>query len=60
MVKRFLFSFYLLISMIELLNSRSTNEHKLSWKIPYIFDGSGTLSATLMTVQSSSEQGDND
>ena len=46
--------------MIELLNSRSTNEHKLSWKIPYIFDGSGTLSATLMTVQSSSEQGDND
>ncbi|CAF1572901.1 unnamed protein product, partial [Adineta ricciae] len=36
------------------------NEHKLSWKVPYIFDGSGTLSATLMTNQSASDGSDSD
>ncbi|UJR10471.1 hypothetical protein I4U23_014675 [Adineta vaga] len=38
----------------------SLNEHKLSWKVPYIFDGSGSLSATLMTNQSGSDGSDNE
>jgi hypothetical protein len=37
---------------------RSLTEHKLSWKIPYIFDGSGTLSATIMTVPSTVDDND--
>jgi hypothetical protein len=40
--------------------NRSSNEHKLLWKVPYIFDGSGTLSATVMTVQSASDGNDSD
>ena len=35
---------------------RSSTEHKLSWKIPYIFDGSGTLSATV-TINPSTNNG---
>ncbi|CAF0827499.1 unnamed protein product [Rotaria sp. Silwood1] len=38
----------------------SLTEHKLSWKIPYIFDGSGTLTATITTVQSTTDNSDND
>ena len=35
-------------------------EHKLLWKVPYIFDGSGTLTAIVTTVQSTSDGSDND
>ncbi|CAF3508837.1 unnamed protein product [Adineta steineri] len=38
----------------------SSNEHKLSWKVPYIFDGSGTLSATITTNQTSFDSTDNE
>jgi hypothetical protein len=31
--------------------SRIANEHKLSWKVPYINNGTGNLSATVMTMQ---------
>lgn len=44
----------------RLIFIRCLNEHKLSWKVPYIFDGSGTLSATLMTNQSASDGSDSD
>ncbi len=40
--------------------NRSSNEHKLLWKVPYIFDGSGTLSATVITVQSTADGSNND
>ena len=38
---------------IELISFlfRNVNEHKLSWKVPYIFDGTGTLSATMKVTQ---------
>ncbi|CAM4756578.1 unnamed protein product [Rotaria magnacalcarata] len=38
----------------------SSNEHKLLWKVPYIFDGSGTLAATIMTSQSTTDGSDSD
>ncbi|CAF2779910.1 unnamed protein product [Rotaria sp. Silwood2] len=38
----------------------SSTEHKLSWKVPYIFDGSGTLTASIMTAQSTTDNDDND
>ncbi len=31
--------------------NRIANEHKLSWKVPYINNGTGNLSATVMTMQ---------
>lgn len=40
--------------------SRSLTEHKLSWKIPYIFDGSGTLSATVTINPSTSNGNENE
>lgn len=36
--------------------TRSLTEHKLSWKIPYIFDGSGTLLATVMAAQTHADE----
>jgi hypothetical protein len=30
---------------------RSLNEHKLWWKVPYINNGTGSLSTTMMTVE---------
>ncbi|CAF1417816.1 unnamed protein product [Rotaria sordida] len=38
----------------------SPAEHKLSWKVPYIFDGSGSLTATIMTTQSTTDSNEND
>lgn len=32
---------------------RSTNDRKLSWKVPYIFDGTGTLTAIIKPCQTS-------
>jgi hypothetical protein len=49
----------LIVLIISLfLLRRSLAEHKLSWKIPYIFDGSGTLSATITTAQSTADDQD--
>jgi hypothetical protein len=39
-------------------SSRSLKDHKLTWKVPYIFDGSGTLSATISTALAPSEDAD--
>jgi len=39
----------------------TANEKKLSWKVPYINNGTGNLSATMMTMQEdTSENDDND
>lgn len=45
---------------IHLSILRSSTEHKLSWKVPYIFDGSGTLSATVMINPSNSNGTENE
>ena len=34
---------------------RSLNDRKLSWKVPYIFDGSGTLTATIKILPTSTD-----
>ena len=41
---------------VMILKNRSTDERKLRWKIPYTHNGTGSLSATVMTVQNDSEQ----
>jgi len=51
---------FFLLQFSNFLIIRSSNEHKLSWKVPYIFDGSGTLSATVMTVQTTTDGSDSD
>ena len=33
----------------------NSDERKLSWKVPYIFDGTGTLSASVSAVQASAD-----
>ncbi|UJR35432.1 hypothetical protein I4U23_028189 [Adineta vaga] len=38
----------------------STHEHKLWWKVPYIRNGTGNLSATVITVQADPIENDND
>lgn len=35
--------------MSILINNRSLNEHKLLWKVPYVNNGTGSLSATVQT-----------
>ncbi len=57
MVKDFFIGF---LFMYNIMMNRSANEHKLSWKVPYIFDGSGTLSATVMTGQIALDGNEND
>jgi hypothetical protein len=39
--------------------NRSANEHKLWWKVPYTNNGTGALSATVMTIQMDADQNDN-
>jgi hypothetical protein len=40
---------------------RSETEHKLSWKVPYVNNGTGNLSASVITMQTSaSENADDD
>lgn len=41
----------------HLVFPRSNNEHKISWKVPYTFDGSGKLSATIKCLQTNAADG---
>jgi hypothetical protein len=52
MVKRILINEYTIFSI-----HRSANEHKLWWKVPYVNNGSGTLSATVQ-VDTAENAGD--
>lgn len=54
MVKHFVFSFSTFSSPCDEF-FRSTNDRKLSWKVPYIFDGTGTLTATIKPCQTSTD-----
>jgi hypothetical protein len=51
---------HLCFSSCAIFINRSSNEHKLCWKIPYTFDGTGTLSATIITAQSTTDGNDSD
>lgn len=38
--------------------NRSANDHKLWWKVPYINNGSGNLTATVKTMQTDIDEND--
>lgn len=53
------FSFFLsYFKLFRIYKYRSSNEHKLWWKVPYTNNGTGTLTATVQTMQMDIDEND--